>query len=325
MTVTAPEADTPYMLAGKRIWVAGHTGMVGSAVVRRLAHEPCTVLTVGHDEVDLTRQAETEAWMRRARPDAIVVAAARVGGILANAESPADFLYDNVMIAANVMRAAHETGVEKLLWLSSSCVYPRDAPQPISEDMLLSGPLEKTNEAYAIAKIAGAKLAAAYNTQHGRRFITAMPTNIYGPNDNFDVATSHVLPALMRKLHEARMAGKRSVTLWGTGKPLREFLHVDDLADACVHLLRSYDGVAPVNVGSGQEISIHELALLIARVVGFEGVFVYDTSKPDGTPRKRLDTSVLDRLGWKPRIALEDGIREMYVHWLSRTEASAAG
>ncbi|HEU5095942.1 MAG TPA: GDP-L-fucose synthase [Reyranella sp.] len=324
MTGTAPDAGDHYDLAGKRVWVAGHTGMVGSAVARRLSSEACTILVADHGELDLTRQSQTEAWVRHERPDAVVVAAARVGGILANAQHPADFLYENVMIAVNVMRAAYENGVEKLLWLSSSCVYPRDAPQPIREEMLLSGPLEKTNEAYAIAKIAGLKLAAAYNTQHSRRFITAMPTNIYGPNDNFDASTSHVLPALMRKFHEAKMAGRRSVTLWGTGTPLREFLHVDDLADACVFLLRNYADSEPVNIGSGEEVSIHDLARLVAQEVGFEGVFVYDTTKPNGTPRKRLDTSKMDAMGWKPRIGLGAGIRDLYEHWLSRGDAFAA-
>ena len=318
MIATAPEAVGRYDLRGKRVWVAGHTGLVGSAIVRRLENEDCTLIKVLRQELDLTRQKPTEDWISEQRPQAIIVAAARVGGILANARYPTDFLYENLMIAANILHAAHASGVEKLLWLSSSCTYPREAPQPIREDMLLSGPLERTNEAYAIAKIAGSKLAAYYTTQHGRGFITAMPTNLYGPNDNFDPDNAHVIPALMRKIHEAKVAGRRQVVLWGSGAPLREFLYVDDLADACVFLMQNYSGSEPINVGAGKEISIRALAELIAEEVGFDGEFVHDASTPDGTPRKRLDTARLDALGWHPKTKLRDGIRAMYAHWLAR-------
>ncbi|MHA6686495.1 GDP-L-fucose synthase family protein [Mesorhizobium sp. A556] len=327
MIATTPDRTMHYDLRGKRVWVAGHTGMVGSAIVRRLGNEGCTLLYATRQELDLTRQKETEDWMRQTRPQAVVVAAARVGGILANASYPADFLYTNLMIAANVIHAAHEIGVEKLLWLSSSCAYPRDAPQPIREDMLLSGPLEATNEAYAVAKIAGTKLAGAYASQLGRIFITAILTNLYGPNDNFDLASAHVLPALMRKIHEAKQARRGQVVLWGSGTPLREFLHVDDLADACVFLMKNYAGKDPINIGAGHEITIRDLASLIAQEVGFEGEFVYDATKPDGTPRKRLDTARIDALGWRPTTDLRSGIRMLYAHWLTRADplAIAAG
>ncbi len=250
--------------------------------------------------LDLTRQGPTENFITGRKPDVIIVAAARVGGILANAQSPADFLYDNLAIGMNIIHAAHQAGVERLLWLGSSCIYPRDAAQPLAEQSLLTGPLEATNEAYAIAKIAGLKYAEACARQHGDRFITAMPTNLYGPNDNFDPDTSHVLPALMRRIHEAKTGGADKVTLWGSGTPLREFLHVDDLADACLHLLQFHDGIEPVNIGSGEEIPIRELALTIARIVGYEGRFEHDLDKPDGTPRKLLDTSRMRALGWRP-------------------------
>ncbi len=262
--------------------------------------------------------------MRANRPDVVFVAAARVGGIAANSRYPVEFLYDNAMIALNIMRAAHAIGVEKLLWLGSSCIYPRNAPQPIDETALLTAPLEPTNEAYAIAKIAGAKFAEALSRQYGRGFITAMPTNLYGPNDNFDPETSHVLPALIRKIHEARVTGQRSVTLWGTGRPLREFLHVDDMADACVHIMKHYSDVQPINIGAGRELSISQLASMIAEVVGFEGTFLFDTSKPDGAPRKLLNTAKLTALGWRPRIALEDGLRDVYQRWLAAEEKRIA-
>lgn len=312
-------ADT---LKGKRIWVAGHRGMVGSAITRRLAREECEVLTVSRQEVDLTEQQPTRAWVAQTRPDVIFVAAARVGGILANATYPADFLYDNLMIAVNVMSAAREAGTGKLIWLGSSCVYPREAAQPIREESLLTGALETTNEAYAVAKIAGIMLASAYSRQFGLRFITAMPTNLYGPNDNFDPQTAHVLPALIRKIHEAKLRGSNTVTLWGSGNPLREFLHVDDLADACIFLAKEYEDASPINIGSGQEISIRALAELIADVVGYKGAFAMDVSKPDGTPRKLLDTTRMDRLGWHPTIGLRDGVAALYRHWLARSEAA---
>ncbi|MEO9339248.1 GDP-L-fucose synthase [Mesorhizobium sp. SB112] len=308
-------------LAGRRVWVAGHRGMVGSALLRRLEREHCEILTVGHEKLDLTRQRETENWIAAQRPEIVIIAAARVGGIIANATYPADFLYENLMIGTNIMAAAREVGVQKLLWLGSSCVYPRDAAQPIHEDSLLTGPLEATNEAYSVAKIAGIKLAMAYNVQHGCKFITAMPTNLYGPNDNFDPMTAHVLPALIRKIHDAKSSGAPSVMLWGSGRPLREFLHVDDMADACIHLLKFYSEVEPVNIGSGSELSIRDLAELVASILGYQGKFIQDTSKPDGTPRKRLDTSKLDRMGWKPKISLDTGIRALYGEWLAEVLA----
>ncbi|MBZ8134439.1 GDP-L-fucose synthase [Afifella sp. IM 167] len=317
-----PDANT-FALAGKRIWVAGHTGLVGSALMRRLAEEPCELLTVPHCALDLTRQAETESWVRRARPDAVILAAARVGGIVANSASPAEFLYDNAMINMNVIHASFEAGVEKLLCLGSSCIYPRDAPQPLAERMLLTGPLEKTNEAYSLAKIAALKLAAAYNVEHGCNFISAMPCNLYGPNDNYDPVTSHVLPALIRKVHEARCTRARTITLWGSGRPLREFMHVDDLADACVFLLRHHSDPEPINVGTMQEISIRDLAVLIAEVVGWEGEFVFDLSMPDGTPRKVLDTRRLNAMGWRPRIDLRTGVRQLYDAWRASEAAPA--
>lgn len=308
-------------LAGRRVWVAGHRGMVGAALTRRLASEGCALVEAGRGEVDLREQAAVRAWMSRERPDAVLVAAATVGGIHANATRPAEFLYDNLMIEANIIHAAHEVGVDKLLFLGSSCIYPKLADQPIAETALLTGPLEPTNEWYAIAKIAGIKLAQAYRRQHGRHFISAMPTNLYGPNDNFDLTSSHVLPALVRKMHEAKIARAESVTLWGTGKPRREFLHVDDLADALVHLMKVYDEEEHVNVGVGEDVSIAELATICARVVGYEGRFVYDTSKPDGTPRKLLDVSRLTALGWRASIPLEAGIAATY-RWFLENDAA---
>ncbi len=286
--------------------------MVGAALTRRLKSEGCSLLEVARREVDLREQAAVRGWMARERPEAVFVAAATVGGILANDTRPAEFLYDNLMIEANIIDAARSVGVEKLLFLGSSCIYPRLAAQPMTETALLTGPLEPTNEWYAIAKIAGIKLAQAYRRQHGCRFISAMPTNLYGPNDNFDLVSSHVLPALIRKMHEAKEARAESVLMWGTGKPRREFLHVDDLADALVHLMKVYDDEGHVNVGIGEDVSIAELASICARVVGFDGRFDYDTSKPDGTPRKLLDVSLLTSLGWRASIPLEDGIRETY-------------
>ncbi|QOF69874.1 GDP-L-fucose synthase [Aminobacter sp. SR38] len=305
-------ADILYPLAGKRVWVAGHRGMVGSALVRRLTREGCEVITAGRDTVDLTRQAEVEAWLGETRPQAVLLAAAKVGGILANATYPAAFLYENLAIETNVIHAAHKIGVEKLLFLGSSCIYPKFATQPIAEDSLLTGALEPTNEWYAIAKIAGLKLAEAYRKQHGADFISAMPTNLYGPGDNFDLTSSHVLPALIRKAHEAKLSGAAELTIWGSGTPRREFLHVDDAADAMVFLLKSYSGDQHVNVGSGTDVTILELAETVARVVGFEGRIALDTSKPDGTPRKLMSGDKLAHLGWRPRIELESGIRSTY-------------
>ncbi|TCL72986.1 GDP-L-fucose synthase [Rhizobium sp. BK251] len=308
--------DAIYDLSGKRVWVAGHRGMVGSAIVRRLAQENCTVLTVDRREVDLTRQDQVESWLDKTRPDAIFLAAAKVGGILANDSYPADFLYDNMMMEANIIHGAHVVGVEKLLFLGSSCIYPKFANQPIVEEALLTGTLEPTNEWYAIAKIAGIKLCQAYRKQHGRDFISAMPTNVYGPGDNFDLKSSHVVPALLRKAHDARMSGSRSVTVWGTGTPRREFIHVDDCADACVHLMKVYSDAVHVNIGSGSDVTILELTELVCKVVGFEGNIVHDLSKPDGTPRKLMSAERLRGLGWYPRISLEDGLADAYQAFL---------
>lgn len=309
-----------YDLSGKRIWVAGHRGMVGSAVCRRLARENCTLITATRQDADLVRQTEVEQFVRDARPDAIVMAAARVGGILANDTYPAEFLYENLMIEANVTAAAHASGVERMLFLGSSCIYPKFAEQPIREDALLTGPLEPTNEWYAIAKIAGIKLAAAYRRQYGRDYISAMPTNLYGPGDNFDLRSSHVLPALMRKVHEAKVSGAASVTIWGTGTPLREFLHADDCADALVFLLKTYSGDEHVNVGSGSDISILELARKICAVVGYEGRIEHDLSKPDGTPRKLMSADRLSAMGWRPAISLEQGLAGTYQWFLDNLQ-----
>jgi GDP-L-fucose synthase len=311
-----------YQIEGKRVFVAGHRGMVGSALVRRLADERCEILTVGREAGDLRRQNETEDWFAKERPQLVFLAAAKVGGILANRDHPAEFLYDNLMIETNVMEAARRTATEKLVFLGSSCIYPKLAPQPITEDALLTGPLEPTNEAYAIAKIAGIKMAAAYRTQYGSDFISAQPTNLYGPGDNYDLATSHVLPALLRKAHEAKAAAAAEMTVWGSGAPLREFLHVDDLADALVFLARHYSGTGIVNVGSGEEISIAALARLIAEIVGYHGRIAFDRSKPDGTPRKLLDVSRLAALGWRARIGLRDGVTRAYADFLREGDAA---
>lgn len=307
-----------YDLGGKRVWVAGHRGMVGSAIVRRLETEDCEVLTAGRDEVDLTRQDQTEAWMAEVRPQAIFLAAAHVGGILANDTYPAEFIYDNLMIEANIVHAAWRNNVEKLLFLGSSCIYPKFAPQPMAEDALLTGELEPTNQWYAIAKIAGIKLCQAYRAQYGCDFISAMPTNLYGPNDNFDLETSHVLPALMAKAHAAKIEGRSTLEVWGTGKPRREFLHVDDAADACVFLMKNYSDSGHVNVGTGADIPIGELAALICDIVGYQGEITYLADKPDGTPVKRMDVSFMSRLGWNARIGLPKGIAETYRWYLEQ-------
>ncbi len=301
-----------YFLKGKRVWVAGHRGMMGSALVRRLEREDCTILTIPRDEVDLRDQSAVTRWMENTRPDAIFMAAAKVGGISANNRFPAEFLFDNLMIEANVIQSAHRVSVEKLVFLGSSCIYPKMAPQPMPEEALLSGPLEPTNEWYAIAKIAGIKLCQSYRKQYGSHFISAMPTNLYGPGDNFHPENSHVVPGLMRKAHEAKLSGAKSLAIWGTGTPRREFLHVDDCADAVVHLMNHYDGDSHINVGSGGDIEIGALAKLICEVVGFTGELLYDTSRPDGTPRKLMSSAKLQAMGWKPRISLEDGLRSTY-------------
>ncbi len=312
-----------YALAGKRVWVAGHRGMVGSAVVRRLGEEDCTLLTVERSQLDLRDTAAVQRWMESNAPQAVVLAAARVGGIVANNGWPADFLYDNLAIENAIIHGAFETGVEKLLFLGSSCIYPKLAPQPMSEDALLTGPLEETNQWYAIAKIAGIKLCQAYRRQHGRDFISAMPTNLYGPGDNFNLTSSHVIPALIRKAHEAKRAGAAAMTLWGTGTPRREFLHVDDCADALVFLLKNYSGDSHVNVGSGSEVTIDELAQLVMKAVGFQGRLEHDTSKPDGTPRKLMSNQKLASMGWSPTISLESGLRSTYAWFLEQEQVRA--
>ncbi|MBO9559088.1 MAG: GDP-L-fucose synthase [Caulobacter sp.] len=310
--------DARFSLEGKRVWVAGHRGMVGSAIVRRLAGENCEVILAGREVVDLKRQDQVDAWMAKEKPDAIFLAAAKVGGILANDTFPADFLYDNLVIETNIIDAAYRNGVAKLMFLGSSCIYPKLAPQPITEDSLLTGPLEPTNEWYAIAKIAGIKLAQAYRKQHGADFISAMPTNLYGQGDNFDLNSSHVLPALMRKAHEAKQAGASSITIWGTGAPRREFLNADDCADACVHLMKTYSDYEHVNVGSGEDITILELARLVCDVVGFQGDILTDPSKPDGTPRKLMSADKLRAMGWAPRIPLREGVAKTYAWFLGQ-------
>jgi GDP-L-fucose synthase len=322
MTEAAPIL---FPLRGKRVFVAGHRGMVGSALVRRLADTGCEILTAGRREVDLRRQVETDAWVASAQPEAVFVAAATVGGILANDTRPGEFLYDNLMIACNVIEAARRQGVAKLLFLGSSCIYPREAPQPMTESALLSGPLEPTNEWYAVAKIAGLKLCAAYRRQYGCDFISAQPTNLYGPGDRYDLQAAHVIPALLAKTHQAKVRGTEVVEIWGTGRPRREFLQVDDLADALVFLMERYSGEEHVNVGWGEDVSIAELAQLIAEVVGFRGRFHYATDKPDGSPRKLLDVTKLDALGWRPRIQLRSGLAETYRWFLENAASSQAG
>ncbi len=305
-----------YDLSGKRVWVAGHKGMVGGAIARRLAAEDCEVLTVERTELDLTDQRAVLGWMHNNRPQAVFLAAARVGGIHANNTQPVDFLRDNLLIETAVFTGAESVGVEKLLFLGSSCIYPKHAEQPIREEALLTGPLEPTNEWYAIAKIAGIKLAQAYRQQFGCDYISAMPTNLYGPGDNYDPLGSHVLPALIRKVHEAKTAGS-PVTVWGTGSPLREFLYVDDCADACVHLIKTYSDGLHINVGSGEEISILDLTRLVMDVLGHDGEIVMDPTKPDGTPRKLMDNSRLKAMGWTPKVPLREGIARAYAAFLS--------
>ena len=305
-----------FELAGKRVWVAGHRGMVGSAVVRALANENCEVVAASRDELDLTDQRAVLGWMHNQRPQVVVLAAARVGGILANDTQPVEFLRDNLLIQTSVLTGAESVGVEKLLFLGSSCIYPKHAPQPIKEEALLTGPLEPTNEWYALAKIAGIKLAQAYRRQYSCDFISAMPTNLYGRGDNFDLSASHVMPALIRKVHDAKAVGGE-VVVWGSGTPRREFLYVDDCADACVHLLKHYSEEGHINVGSGSDVSIMELTRLVMEVLDYDGPVVTDASKPDGTPRKLMDSARLAALGWQPQTALRDGIAKSYAAFLS--------
>jgi GDP-L-fucose synthase len=312
------ETAEVFGLRGARVYVAGHRGMVGSAVARRLAAEGCEILTADRATADLRRQAEVEGFMARAKPDAVVVAAAKVGGILANDTLPAEFLYDNLMIEANLIEAAHRTDVNRLLFLGSSCIYPREAANPITEDALLTGPLEKTNEWYAIAKIAGIKLCQAYRRQYGRDYISAMPCNLYGPGDYFHPERSHVIPALLQRFHNAAREGLDTVTCWGSGTPRREFMHVDDVAEACAFLLRHYSGEGHLNIGTGTDITIRELAEQIARVTGFQGRIEWDTSKPDGTMLKRMDVSRIAALGWQARIGFAEGLAATYRWFLDQ-------
>lgn len=310
-------AKIPFELKGRTVFVAGHRGMVGSALVRRLAREDVELLTAGRNDVDLRDQAAVNAWFSVKRPQAVFLAAAKVGGIVANNTLRAEFLYDNIAIATNVIHAAHVNKTEKLMFLGSSCIYPKLAPQPLRENAMLTGPLEPTNEPYAIAKIAGIKLAEAYRAQYGSDFISVMPTNLYGPGDNYHPEYSHVFAALIRRFHEAKMSGARKVTVWGTGTPRREFLHVDDLADACVHLMQSYSRPELVNIGTGEDISIADLARLVAATVGYSGEIDFDTSRPDGTPRKLLDVGRLTELGWRAKTSLEEGLRLTYAAYLN--------
>lgn len=309
------------LLLGKRIWVAGDTGMVGSAIVRRLQKEKCDILTVGHADLDLTRQADVETWMAEHQPDLIFIAAARVGGILANSDYAAEFLHQNVMIAANIIHSAHLCDVEKLLFIASSAVYPADAPQPFRTNSLLTGPPDPSHIGYSMAKLTGITMCQTYRQQYGDDFITVLPTNLYGPGDSYDPEFCHVLPALMRKFHAAKGNGDETVTLWGTGTPLRDFLHCDDLAEALVLLMRGYSDEEPVNAGSGTEVTIRDLAKIIADVVGIAGQVVFDSTKPDGMPSKLMDSTVLLDLGWTGARSLRDGIEHTYRHWLAETSA----
>jgi GDP-L-fucose synthase len=310
-------ASIPFELKGKTVYVAGHRGMVGSALVRRLAGEGAQLFTVGRDEVDLRNQAQVFDWFAKARPQVVFLAAAKVGGIVANDTLRAEFIYDNIAIAANIIHAAHVNGTEKLMFLGSSCIYPKLAMQPLREDSVLTGPLEPTNEPYAIAKIAGIKMAEAYRSQYGSDFISVMPTNLYGPGDNYHPEYSHVVAALIRRFHEAKVSGAASVVVWGTGTPRREFLYVDDMADACVHLMKTYSSAELVNIGTGEDITIAEFARVVADAVGYRGEITFDTSRPDGTPRKLLDVSRLTSLGWRAKTSLGDGIRRAYEAYLS--------
>ena len=301
-----------FNIHGKKIWVAGHNGMVGKAVVRQLEKKNCEILTVDHQSLDLTIQQDVNNWLARNKPDIVIICAAKVGGILANDSYPAEFLYQNLMIEANIIHAAYKNNIHKLIFLGSSCIYPKHAEQPMKETALLTGPLEETNEWYALAKIAGIKLCQAYRKQYGADYISAMPTNLYGPYDNFDLETSHVVPALLRKTHEAKLNDQNEIKVWGTGMPLREFMHVDDCAEGIVFLLENYSDLSHINIGTGEETSIRELIEMIKSTVGFKGRTEFDTSKPDGTPRKLLDTKPLKELGWSPRISLQDGLKKTY-------------
>ncbi len=310
------EFNTPYDMTGKRVWVAGHRGMVGSAIRRRLERENCEILTSTRQDADLCRQAEVETWMEKNKPQAVFIAAATVGGILANSTRPAEFIHDNLTIETNIIHSAWKMGVEKLLFLGSSCIYPREAPQPMKEECLLTGPLEPTNQWYAVAKIAGIKMCEAYRNQYGCDFISVQPTNLYGTGDNFDLDSSHVIPALIRKAHDAKAAGTKEFTVWGSGRPKREFLYADDLADALVFLMKEYSDDIHINVGSGEEVTIAELAKAVAEAVGFDGDIVFDDSKPDGAPRKLVGLSRLEALGWEAGTRLREGLARSYEWYL---------
>ena len=313
-----------FRLSGQRIWIAGHRGMVGSAIARRLETENCEeILTASRDDLDLRRQSDVEAWVKDRKPEVVFVPAAKVGGIYANDTYPAEFLYDNMMIAANIIHAAHLNDVKKLMFLGSSCIYPKHAQQPIIEDYILTGPLEPTNQWYALAKIAGIKLCQSYRKQFGRDFISAMPTNLYGPGDNFHPENSHVIPALMRKAHEVKCDGGMDLEVWGSGEPYREFLHVDDCADAIVFLMKHYSSESHVNVGSGEELKISELARLIIEVVGLRGDLQFDTSRPDGTPRKLMSNNMLSSLGWTAKTPLRQGLQETYAWYCANISSRA--
>src|SRR6201747_1101495 len=319
----SPMASTPFELKGKTVFVAGHRGMVGAALTRRLAQEGVELLTVKRSEVDLRDQAAVFKWFAAHRPQAVFLAAAKVGGIVANNTLRGEFIYDNLIIATNVIHAAHVNGAEKLMFLGSSCIYPKLASQPLREDSMLTGPLEPTNEPYAIAKIAGIKMVEAYRRQYGSDFINVMPTNLYGPGDNYHPEYSHVVAALIRRFHEAKMSGASGVEVWGTGTPRREFLYVDDMADACIHLMKTYSDEELVNIGTGEDITIAEFARVVAATVGYTGEISFDTSKPDGTPRKLLDVSRLAELGWRARTPLRDGIKLAYQAFLNETKQAA--
>jgi GDP-L-fucose synthase len=316
-------ARTPFELKGKTVYVAGHRGMVGAALVRRLAREDVELLTVGRSEVDLRDQAAVAGWFAKKRPQVVFLAAAKVGGIVANNTLRAEFIYDNLIIATNLIHAAHVNAAEKLMFLGSSCIYPKLAPQPLREDSMLTGPLEPTNEPYAIAKIAGIKMVEAYRSQYGSDFISVMPTNLYGPGDNYHPEYSHVVAALIRRFHEAKLAGVSEVVVWGTGTPRREFLYVDDMADACVHLMKTYSSDELVNIGTGEDITIAEFARIVARTIGYTGALNFDPSRPDGTPRKWLDVSRLTKLGWRASTSLEEGIRLAYRAYLTEQKQAA--
>ena len=308
--------ETPFQMENTKVWIAGHRGLVGGAIAKRLSRENCTIVTIDRDELDLRDQVGVKKWLEKEKPSIIILAAAKVGGIVANSTQPADFLYDNLVIETNIIKAAHEIEVKKLLFLGSSCIYPRDAKQPMVEEELLTGPLEKTNESYAIAKIAGLKMCEAFRTQYGCDFISAQPTNLYGEGDKFDPEMGHVIPALMVKAHKGKLNNSPKLNVWGSGTPKREFLYIHDLADALVHLLKNYSGKSHINIGTGEEFSIKQLAEKICDVVGFQGELVFDTTKPDGSPRKLVNNSRLAELGWKSKTSLDEGLTKTYKWYL---------